>query len=850
MLGHPISISRRSRTLMVKYIVLRIWLSRRRVQSLSKLPAISDPRNMLVMKLLLDLSISLYMSSPQLYIPLVFKIFDFTLKFGNSPATFLGLAVYGSLCAKFEAYELGNQLGEMALQGYEKFGQADSGAKLLLFYGAGIGFWKHHISFSIKCLRRGLERAAEIGDLNFAMYYIQAILHFHLAGGAPLEEVEAECKKHYDLMAQTPDEAGTRLVTSLRQTVKCLQGKTKSCVSLDDDAFSEADHMNRLEHGDVQSVIMRHYLLRLQLLFIMGDYEGALEIAQKTARLSIYNAGTFIVTEYYFYRCLSMLALYQQSSLPKQRHYKKKIRRYIAKFTKMAAHCPPNFEHKRLILIGEKAHVDGKFEQALCRFSEAVTSARENGFIHMSAIANELSANSALKKGHPVLAKMFLEQAHADYLKWGADGKCKWLIGRYPEFLRDKAASDTLPAMRPIDYATVVNSLQAISTEIVLDRLLKRLMKIVVENAGAQRVLFMLKEGDQLDVKASGGTSGPIRITHQPMPVEKRSDLLLSGIHFVINTLQSIVIDDAVKDSAYRNDPYVVQHKPKSIFCLPVLRQNDLIAIVYLENSLAAGVFTPDRIEILQLIASQAAISIENARLYESLRQKERDLIDLSENLRSLSSELLLTEERERRRIAVDLHDRIGHALANIKMQLGDLKEDLNQPQGLPKMRRIAELVDQSIQDTQSLTFDLSPPVLYDLGLEAALEWLVDQMQEQHRISMVFEDDQQPKPLNESIRILAFQATRELLFNIVKHAHAHHAWVSIKRDEEWVHIEIKDDGVGLHASSQSRPTNRKTGGFGLFSIQERLKHFGGRLEMASEPGKGTQVTLIAPMQLH
>jgi signal transduction histidine kinase len=293
----------------------------------------------------------------------------------------------------------------------------------------------------------------------------------------------------------------------------------------------------------------------------------------------------------------------------------------------------------------------------------------------------------------------------------------------------------------------------------------------------------------------------------------------------------------------------VVQNKPKSIFCLPVLRQNDLIAILYLENSLVAGVFTPDRIEILQLIASQAAISIENARLYESLRRKERDLIELSENLRSLSSELLLTEERERRRIAVDLHDRIGHALANVKMQLGDLKEDLERPQGLEKIKRIADLVDQSIQDTQSLTFDLSPPMLYDLGLEAALEWLVDQMQEQYRISMIFEDDQQPKPLNESIRILAFQAARELLFNVVKHAHAHHAWLSIKRHEKWVHIEIRDDGVGLHASRQSRPTNRKTGGFGLFSIQERLKHFGGRLEMASEPGKGTQVTLIAPMQL-
>ena len=395
----------------------------------------------------------------------------------------------------------------------------------------------------------------------------------------------------------------------------------------------------------------------------------------------------------------------------------------------------------------------------------------------------------------------------------------------------------------------MVSALQAISTEIVLDQLLVRLMKIVVENAGAQKVLFILRQGDSLEIKASGGVGGPTRITNQTVPIQNREDLLLSAVHYVQHTLQSVVIDDAQASAEYRGDPYVTHQKPKAIFCLPIVRQGNLVAILYLENNIVAGVFTPDRIEILQLIASQAAISIENARLYESVRQKERDLIELSEKLRTLSSELVLTEERQRRRIAVDLHDRIGHALANVRMQLGALKQNVSGDESQKALARISGLIDQSIQDTQSLTFELSPPVLYDLGLGAALEWLVDQMREQYRIAMVFKEDPAPKPVDESVRVLAFQAARELLFNIVKHAYAHHAWVTLKRQDEQIHIEIEDDGIGLHASMQNRSKTRKGGGFGLFSIQERLKHFGGHLEISSEPGKGTRMTLIAPMKL-
>jgi predicted ATPase/signal transduction histidine kinase len=850
LMGENISMGVGKYELLVKFLLLRLRLSSRKVTSLAEAERIDDPRQNLIMKILLDLSFSIFLIDPKHYLMLVIRIFELTLKFGNSPTASLGYAIYGGyLCARFQDYELGDHLGRLAIDLNEKLGQLESHSKILLYYGAGICFWRHPMREAIGYNRQGLALALESGDLNFAVYHIQSTVIFQFACGIPLEEIENECDRHFDFIKESKDRGAINYLTSLRQSIKCLRGETKNHLSLDDEVFVESHHLQQLLHDDVKTVLLRHYVLKLQLSYIMEDLEGAWEMAQRAIRIISHHAGTVVYTEFLFYRALIMMALFAQATAPQRRQYSRSIRHQIKRFTRMENHCAPNFRHKLLILLGEKARLDGRTETAFNYFREAARSAHENGFIQMVALANELSAELAIKQGHQALAKIFIQEANAAYLKWGALAKSRLIAHNMPQYIADLLPAASLPVMRQIDYATVVSALQAISTEIVLDQLLVKLMKIVVENAGAQKVLFILRQGDSLEIKASGGVGGPTRITNQPMPIQNREDLLLPAVHYAQHTLQSVVIDDAQASAEYRSDPYVAHQKPKSIFCLPIVRQGDLVAILYLENNIVAGIFTPDRIEILQLIASQAAISIENARLYESVRQKERDLIELSEKLRTLSSELVLTEESQRRRIAVDLHDRIGHALANVRMQLGALKQTIAGDENQKALSRISGLIDQSIQDTQSLTFELSPPVLYDLGLGAALEWLVDQMREQHRIAMEFSEDPAPKPVDESVRVLAFQAARELLFNIIKHAYAHHAWVTLKRQDEQIHIEIRDDGIGLHASMQNRAKTRKGGGFGLFSIQERLKHFGGHLEISSEPGKGTRMTLIAPMNL-
>jgi len=227
-------------------------------------------------------------------------------------------------------------------------------------------------------------------------------------------------------------------------------------------------------------------------------------------------------------------------------------------------------------------------------------------------------------------------------------------------------------------------------------------------------------------------------------------------------------------------------------------------------------------------------------------KQAEQRLVTYQKQLRSLASELSLAEERERRRIAASLHDSVGQALALTKIRLEALKEQTSPDEPAQRMDDILDLLDEAIRDTHSLTFDLSPPILYELGFEPAAEWLTEQVQERHGLATVFADDAQPKPLGLDVRVLLFRALRELLVNVVKHAKAREVKVSVRRDADNIRITIEDDGTGFDPSALI-VSGTASGGFGLFNIRERLRHLDGHFEIHSEVGQGTLATLIAPL---
>lgn len=235
--------------------------------------------------------------------------------------------------------------------------------------------------------------------------------------------------------------------------------------------------------------------------------------------------------------------------------------------------------------------------------------------------------------------------------------------------------------------------------------------------------------------------------------------------------------------------------------------------------------------------------------VYDDITERklaESKLLTYQEKLQSLASELSLVEERERRSIATDLHDQIGQTLSVIKMRCFELRHELKEPHLIQQVDEIKELVKQTIQDTRSLTFELSPPVLYELGLVAAIDWLAEQFQLKHNLKCSVETDKKPKPLSQDIEIVLFRSVRELLVNIVKHAQAKKVKITIRVNKTNLRIRVADDGVGFSPETKTNKTY-KNQQLGLFNITERIRHLGGSLEMATQKGKGTMVTLVAPL---
>jgi signal transduction histidine kinase len=228
-------------------------------------------------------------------------------------------------------------------------------------------------------------------------------------------------------------------------------------------------------------------------------------------------------------------------------------------------------------------------------------------------------------------------------------------------------------------------------------------------------------------------------------------------------------------------------------------------------------------------------------------RRIEKSILESREQLRSLTSQLSLAEERERRRIANQLHDRVGQSLLASKMKLGTARES-ELPKALEEpLDEVYRLIEQTIRDVRSLTFELSPPILYMLGFEAAVEWLTEQAEKQYGIKCEFEDDGAVKPLDDDIRVLLFQNVRELLVNVCKHSQAQNAKVYVSLEDDAIRVSVEDNGVGFDASGVETHWDESSG-FGLFSIRERLNQFGGGFEIDSEPGRGPRITLTAPLK--
>jgi len=619
-------------------LTTKFALTGKQIESLSNLPKMTDPYKLATMRIISFASVAAFRTTPELMPLMAFKQIKFLLKYGNISESAFVYTMYGfMLCGFVGDIETGYQFGKLALSILEQFQAKEYKARTLLLMNITIKHWKDHARSTLQALLQAYQTGWETGDFEYAGYSVEHYIHFSLFTGSELTEFERECAKFSDVIRQLRGETPLHYIEISWQTALNLMGETSgSSGSLPwqfvGSVYNEEEMLAPHYQADDKVGLFYFYIEKTILCYLFQAYSQAVENVAIAEMNLDGGISMFVTPLFHFYDSLSRLAIFPDAPKSEQRRILKKVAANQKKMKKWAQHAPMNHLHKWYLVEAERARVLGKDVDAMEYYDKAIEGAKEHEYLNEEALANELAAKFYLERGRTQIARTYMREARYCYLKWGAKAKVRHLDETYPELLAERrdgrhlegGAHLTLTKTPSIgtrsselDLATLMKASQTISGEIVLADLLKKMMGIVIENAGAQKGFLMLEKSGKWYIEAEGTVDDKDVKVLQSVPIE--SNIPVSIVQYVARTQESVVLHDATQEGDFTRDPYITTHQPKSLLCLPLLNQGRLTGMLYLENNLTTGAFTPDRVEVLNLFSSQAAISIENAQLYTNL---------------------------------------------------------------------------------------------------------------------------------------------------------------------------------------------------------------------------------------
>jgi PAS domain S-box-containing protein len=617
----------------------RIWsqLGGRKIEELIELPLMSDPVSLATLDVLGKMMPPAVFTDPNLHLLIACREVNLSLERGNCDASCIAYEWLATLAgARFGDYQAGYRFGRLGYELVEQHRLTRFQANTQMIFAAAVIPWKRHVKNSLDLLRRAFEAANKIGDLPWVAYSCLQLSFNMLAAGDPLIGVQREIEHGLEFARKARFGLAIDLTSALLGLVRTLRGLTRQLGSFDDEQFDEREKERRFAaNPDLAVAACWYHNCKLQARFFAAEYATALEAASGVQRLLWTLPGQFDHAEYHFYSALSHAASCESASREQCRQHLEAITAHHRQLEEWAANCPDNFENRAVLISAEISRLEGRERDATNLYERAIRSARDNGFVQVEALAYELAARFYRAQGFEEFARLYLQHARDCYLRWGADGKVQQLDGLYPHLRTQEPPADlksTIGApVEQLDLATVIKVSQAVSGEIVLEKLIDTLMRTALEQAGAERGLLVLSYGAELRIAAEATSSGcTVRVRLREEPVTE-SEVPESVFQYVLRTRESVILDDAAGSSPFTEDPYVCRQQARSILCLALLNQAKLTGVLYLENNLAVRVFAPARVAVLKLIASQAAIALENTRLYRELAEREariRRLVD------------------------------------------------------------------------------------------------------------------------------------------------------------------------------------------------------------------------------
>ncbi len=615
----------------------RIWsqLGSRSIEDLIDWPLMKDANTLATLDVLTEAVTPALFTDDNLVSLVICRMVNLSLEHGNSDGSCFAYVWLGMIAGPhFGNYEAGFRFGQLGYDLVEKRRLQRFQARTYMSFGNLVMPWTKHVKTGRDLVRRAFDAANKMGDLTFAAYSCNELNTNLLAAGDPLSEIELEAEHGLAFAKKARFGLVIDIITAQLGLVRTLRGLTPTFGCFDSEEFNELGFERHLASNARLALPECWYWIRkLQARFFAGDYTVAIDASSRAQRLIWTSPSFFERAEYHFYTALSHAAFCDSATAGQSQQHTEALAAHHTQFQVWAENCPENFENRAALIGAEIARIEGRTLDAMRLYEQAARSARASGFVHNEALAYELTGRFYARQGFEDIAQLYLRNSQRGYLRWGALGKVRQLNQLYPQLAESRA--DPLPTItigtpvEQLDLATVIKVSQAISGEIVLEKLIDTLMRTALENAGAGRGLLIFLRGAEFRVEAEAETTdGDVAVRLGPEPITVPVPTTI--VNFVIRTGEPVIIGDAAAEHDF-NDAYIRDNNPRSVLCLPLIKQGQLVALLYLENNLAPHVFTPARMAILKLIASEAAISLENSRLYRDLEEREakiRRLVD------------------------------------------------------------------------------------------------------------------------------------------------------------------------------------------------------------------------------